>query len=83
MFYDEARIFVRGGKGGNGMAHFHREKFQPRGGPDGGDGGRGGSVHLVVDPSLNSLLFLNRTHRYVADPGKPGGTNKEAGRLRQ
>ena len=79
MFYDEARIFVRGGKGGNGMAHFHREKFQPRGGPDGGDGGRGGSVYLVVDPSLNSLLFLNRTHRYVAEPGKPGSTNRRQG----
>ncbi len=79
MFYDEARIFVGGGKGGNGMAHFHREKFQPRGGPDGGDGGRGGSVYLVVDPSLNSLLFLNRTHRYVAEPGKPGGTNRRQG----
>ena len=79
MFYDEARIFVRGGKGGDGMAHFHREKFQPRGGPDGGDGGRGGSVYLAVEPSLNSLLFLHRTHRYVAEPGKPGGTNKRQG----
>ena len=79
MFYDEARIFVKGGKGGDGMAHFHREKFQPRGGPDGGDGGRGGSVYLVVDPSLNSLLFLNRTHRYVAEPGKPGSTNRRQG----
>ena len=79
MFYDEARIFVKGGKGGNGMAHFHREKFRPRGGPDGGDGGRGGSVYLAVDPSLNSLLFLHRTHRFVAEPGKPGGTNRKQG----
>ena len=79
MFYDEARIFVKGGKGGDGIAHFHREKFQPRGGPDGGDGGRGGSVYLEVDPSLNSLLFLHRTRRFVAAPGKPGGTNKKQG----
>lgn len=79
MFYDEARIFVKGGKGGDGMAHFHREKFRPRGGPDGGDGGRGGSVYLAVDPSLNSLLFLHRTRRFVAEAGKPGGTNRKQG----
>ena len=79
MFYDEARIFVKGGKGGNGMAHFHREKFQPRGGPDGGDGGRGGSVYLEVDPSLNSLLFLHRTRRFIAEAGRPGGTNRKQG----
>ena len=79
MFYDEARIFVKGGKGGNGMAHFHREKFQPRGGPDGGDGGRGGSVYLEVDPSLNSLLFLHRTHRFIAEGGRHGGTNRRQG----
>lgn len=79
MFYDEARIFVKGGKGGDGMAHFHREKFRPRGGPDGGDGGRGGSVYLAVDPSLNSLLFLHRTRRFVAEAGKPGSTNRKQG----
>ena len=79
MFYDEAQIFVKGGKGGDGMAHFHREKFRPRGGPDGGDGGRGGSVYLAVDPSLNSLLFLHRAHRFVAEPGKPGGANRKQG----
>ncbi len=79
MFYDEAQIFVKGGKGGDGMAHFHREKFRPRGGPDGGDGGRGGSVYLAVDPSLNSLLFLHRAHRFVAEPGKPGAANRKQG----
>ena len=79
MFYDEARIFVKGGKGGDGMAHFHREKFQPRGGPDGGDGGRGGSVYLVVDASLNSLLFLHRTRRFVAEAGGSGSTNRKHG----
>lgn len=79
MFYDEARIFVKGGKGGDGMAHFHREKFRPRGGPDGGDGGRGGSVYLAVDPSLNSLLFLHRTRRFIAEAGQRGGTNRKQG----
>ena len=56
QFYDRAKIYVQAGNGGNGSAHFRREKFVPMGGPDGGDGGRGGSVYLVADPGMNTLV---------------------------
>ncbi len=79
MFYDEARIFVRGGRGGDGMVHFRREKYVPFGGPDGGDGGRGGSVYVVGDPHAQSLLLYHRTHRFSAEAGKPGGPNRRHG----
>ncbi|MEN4100165.1 MAG: GTPase ObgE, partial [Anaerolineaceae bacterium] len=55
MFIDEAKIYVRSGKGGDGFMHFHREKYVSRGGPDGGDGGRGGDVMLEVVATLNTL----------------------------
>ena len=63
-FVDEARIRVRAGDGGNGIIHFRRVKHGPLGGPDGGDGGRGGSVILVVDQDLNSLLRYQRARHY-------------------
>ncbi len=80
MFIDEVELEVRSGKGGDGMVHFHREKFVPRGGPDGGDGGRGGDVILEVDEHLNTLWHFRRKKRFVAEDGQPGGTNNKSGR---
>jgi GTP-binding protein len=80
MFIDEAEILVRSGKGGDGMMHFHREKFVSRGGPDGGDGGRGGDVVLEVRPTLNTLQAFRHVTRYLADNGKNGGPNNMSGK---
>ncbi len=80
MFIDEAEIEVRSGKGGNGMVHFRREKYVPRGGPDGGDGGRGGNVALEVRPTLNTLTAFRFTVRFTADDGKGGGSNNKFGK---
>ncbi len=80
MFIDEAEILVRSGKGGDGMMHFHREKFVPRGGPDGGDGGKGGDVILEVRLALNTLQSFRHVSRYIADNGKNGGPNDMSGK---
>ncbi|ASK27105.1 GTPase ObgE [Neisseria chenwenguii] len=71
-FIDEAKIEVVAGKGGNGAASFHREKFVPRGGPDGGDGGKGGSVWAVADENLNTLVEYRFVKRYQAKNGEKG-----------
>jgi GTP-binding protein len=71
-FFDEARIEVIAGDGGNGSASFRREKFVPRGGPDGGDGGRGGSVVAVADSNLNTLIDYRYTRIFRAKSGEPG-----------
>ncbi len=80
MFVDEVEILVKSGKGGDGMVHFHREKFKPRGGPDGGDGGRGGDVVLEVDPGLNTLSPFRFKKHFQAENGRPGGPNNMTGR---
>lgn len=80
MFFDEAEIYVKSGRGGNGMVHFHREKYKPRGGPDGGDGGRGGNVILEVNPKLNTLFDFSHRSKYIADDGKSGGPNNMSGK---
>lgn len=80
MFIDEALIFVRSGRGGNGMVHFHREKFVPRGGPDGGDGGRGGDVIFEVKTTLNTLQSFRYKHKYIAETGANGGGSNMSGR---
>jgi GTPase len=72
MLYDKAKIYLRAGNGGNGASTFRREKFVPRGGPDGGDGGRGGSVYLQVDPSINTLLPFKFKQHFKADSGGNG-----------
>src|SRR5215212_7183332 len=77
MFIDRAKIHVQGGDGGNGVTAFRREKFVPRGGPSGGEGGRGGDVILVADSSLNTLLHLRYNPRHIAGRGLHGeGSNR-------
>jgi GTP-binding protein len=80
MFIDEAIIFVKSGKGGDGAVHFRREKYIPRGGPDGGDGGRGGNVVFKVSLKLNTLYDFQHQHRFVAQDGKPGSRSDRTGR---
>jgi GTPase len=80
MFIDRAKIYVQGGDGGNGVTAFRREKFVPRGGPSGGDGGRGGDVYLVADGSLNTLLHLRYNPRHIAERGLHGEGSNRSGR---
>ena len=79
MFIDLAEIYVQSGKGGNGVVHFRREKYVARGGPDGGDGGKGGDVLLEVSPTLNTLSSFRNKTRYVAQDGSNGGKNNRFG----
>jgi GTP-binding protein len=78
-FIDEARIWVRGGDGGNGIVAWRREKFVPKGGPAGGDGGDGGSVVLVVDEGLSTLLDFRYRKEYRAPEGERGGNKDKYG----
>jgi GTP-binding protein len=80
MFIDEARIRVASGKGGDGAVHFRREKYVPFGGPDGGDGGRGGGVILEVKPTLNTLSAFQYQRNFKAEDGRPGGGKEMTGR---
>jgi len=76
VFVDEAKIYVKAGNGGNGCVAFRREKYVPRGGPSGGDGGNGGSVHLEANPNDNTLLRYRYNREFRADRGRHGeGSN--------
>jgi len=79
MFIDEAQIWVKAGDGGNGCVGFRREKFIPKGGPDGGDGGKGGSVFFQAVENLDTLLDFAGRHHWQAENGKPGSGNNKHG----
>jgi len=79
-FVDEATIRVQAGNGGHGCLSFRREKYVERGGPDGGDGGNGGSVYLVADPAINTLVDFRVARRYRAQSGKGGAGRNMTGR---
>ena len=79
MFIDRVKIRVQGGHGGNGVTAFRREKFVPRGGPSGGDGGRGGDVWIVADASLNTLLHLRYNPLHIAGRGLHGEGSDRSG----
>ncbi|MCE9646295.1 MAG: GTPase ObgE [Chloroflexi bacterium] len=80
MFIDQVNIHVRSGKGGDGMVHFRREKFVPLGGPDGGDGGKGGDVIFEVRATLNTLSAFRQNEKFMAEDGKKGGGSEMTGR---
>ncbi len=79
-FVDEAKIYVKGGDGGAGCVSFRREKYVPRGGPDGGDGGKGGDVVLKVNTHLNTLYHFRKNRRFLAPKGQAGRGKNQHGR---
>jgi GTP-binding protein len=80
MFIDEVLVNVQSGKGGDGIVHFRREKYVPHGGPDGGDGGKGGDIVFEVVPILNTLSSFRHQARFKADDGRKGGRSNRTGR---
>ncbi len=80
MFVDQVKIMVHAGNGGDGCCSFRREKFVPKGGPDGGDGGKGGDIVFVADHNLSTLLDLRYQQLYRADHGQPGQGSLKTGR---
>lgn len=79
-FIDQAKIFVQAGKGGDGHVSFRREKYVPKGGPDGGNGGKGADVVFIVDTHLSTLLDFRYSKKYIAENGKPGAKKQMFGR---
>ena len=80
QFIDTAKIWIRSGKGGDGKVSFHREKYIASGGPDGGDGGRGGSIVFQVDDNMSTLMDFRYKKKYTASPGEPGGSKRCSGK---
>lgn len=76
MFADQAKIYIRSGKGGDGHVSFRRELYVPAGGPDGGDGGKGGDLIFEVDPGMNTLNEFRHIRKYCAEDGEPGGKKR-------
>ena len=80
MFVDIAKIHLKAGKGGDGAVSFHREKYVAAGGPDGGDGGKGGSIIFKADTNLSTLADFRYKKKYSAESGENGGTNRCTGK---
>lgn len=80
MFADQAKIFIKSGKGGDGHVSFRREKYVPAGGPDGGNGGRGGDIIFEVDTGLNTLSDFRHVRRFCAEDGQEGGPRRCSGK---
>ena len=76
MFADRAKVFIKSGRGGDGHVSFRRELYVPAGGPDGGDGGRGGDIIFEIDDGLNTLVDFRQVRKYVAKSGEPGGKKR-------
>ena len=79
MFADRAKIFIKSGKGGDGHVSFRRELYVPAGGPDGGNGGKGGDIIFEVDEGLNTLTDFRHVRKYVAKDGEQGGKRRCTG----
>lgn len=80
MFIDIAKVFIKAGNGGNGAVSFHREKYVAAGGPDGGDGGKGGNIVMVADSNLSTLADFRYKRKYIAENGENGGTKRCSGK---
>ena len=80
MFFDQAKIYIRSGNGGDGMISFRREKHVPYGGPDGGDGGDGGDIIFAGNRHLNSLMRFNRQAHFKAEHGTHGSKQNRSGK---
>ena len=80
MFIDKVKIYVKAGNGGNGCVSFRREKYVAKGGPDGGDEGRGGSIYFRVDPNANTLIDFRFTKKFKAQDGENGSGGHKYGK---
>lgn len=80
MFLDSAVIYCKAGNGGDGVVSYHREKYRPKGGPDGGDGGKGGDICFTADESLNTLVYFRYNQHFRAGDGEAGGGNFKTGK---
>jgi GTP-binding protein len=80
MFIDEAKIYVKAGEGGNGVIRFRREAYVPCGGPDGGDGGKGGDIVFEATSNLSTLIDFRYRHRFIVPPGEQGAGSRSSGR---